>query len=443
MVRYYLISIGLILFSSVVHSVVEVAGLSINSNHFELMFIFISYLVLFIGFMKYDNFFSAGLSKFDVLIIGILILWFLINIFRSVDIPFSNLSTMPRFLGGRFYGPALLVPFFVFLGGNISIIRSSWELSKTTIFYYLLFSPLLFIFNASLLEAFIGFLPLIVLNYDKLNRRDFVVAVLVVLIYLAFCIVHGNRTEFVRLSFYLLVAFLFVNHNLFKSGLGLNVKGFVVVIILAVVFLYMYTGNLSKHFSNPVIVENIKGYEKENLNSDSRNMVYEDFADDFTDWKDLIFGRGALGTTFSPQFIILQEISGTIANVFNFPAGYRLEVESGYLQIILKTGLLGFLLFAIISFRAIYLGLFRSRNTLTVMCSFILIERYLSMISFSLPEYSLDYILFWLSIGACLSEKVRNITSIEMYFLLKNGKYYSPNFVSLKSVTDISAKKTL
>ena len=43
-------------------------------------------------------------------------------------------------------------------------------------------------------------------------------------------------------------------------------------------------------------------------------LLYDDFVDDFQNWKDILFGRGALGTTYSPQYIILQEISGTKDN---------------------------------------------------------------------------------------------------------------------------------
>ena len=165
-------------------------------------------------------------------------------------------------------------------------------------------------------------------------------------------------------------------------------------------------------------------------------MVYDDFVDDFQNWKDIVFGRGALGTTYSPQYIKLQEITGTKDNVFKFPPGYRLEVESGYLQIVLKTGLVGLILFVLISFRAMYLGIFKSKNTFTMMVSIIVLERFPSMISFGLPEYSLDYILFWLSVGVCLSEKIRSISNVEIYFFLSSSKYYRPSFVTLPSVQE-------
>lgn len=442
MVKYFFVSILLLLFASILQAVILVARLNFNSEHFELLFIFLSYVVLFIGLIRYDSIFLGYFSKFDLIIIATLILWFCFNIIRSIDIPLSNLSTLPRFLGGKFYAPALLVPFFVFLGSNMLMIRLSWELSKRTIGYFLLFSPLLFIYNAGIFMAFIGFLPLMVLNYDKLSKNEFIFVALVLAVRLAFCIVHGARTEFIRLAFYLAVALLFVNKNIFKKSLSLNIKGFVLVFILFLGFLYLYFGNLSKHFSDPKVVENIKSYERDNLNTDSRNMVYEDFVEDFSNWKDLLFGRGALGSTYSPQFIILQKISGNTTNVFNLPLGYRLEVESGYLNIVLKTGIIGLVLFLVISLRAIYLGVFRTQNTFTVMTTFIILERFLSMVSFGLPEYSLDYILFWLSIGVCLSEKIRSISNVEMFFLLRGGKYYSPKLIKRSNIAELGIEKS-
>lgn len=436
MVKYFLVSIGLILFSSVLQAAELITGLNIRSQHLELMLFFLSYMVLIVGMIRYDVILTSYISKLDLALIILLIFWFIVNIIRSIDIPLSNLSTLPRFLGGRFYTPALLVPLFVFLGSNLHIIKSAWELSKASLYVFLIFSPLLFVYNVGILMAFIGLLPLMILNYDKLTKREVLLVATVLAVRLLFSLVHGARTEFVRLSFYLVVALLFVNRNVFKNTVRINVFGIILIFLLFASFLYVYSGNLSKHFTDPEIVESIKSFEKDNLNSDSRNMVYDDFVDDFDNWKDILFGRGALGTTYSPQYIKLQEITGTKENVFKFPPGYRLEVESGYLQIILKTGLTGLILFVVISFRAIYFGIFKSKNTFTMMVSIIILERFPSMISFGLPEYSLDYILFWLSVGVCLSEKIRSISNVEIYFFLKSSKYYRPKFVTLPNIPE-------
>jgi hypothetical protein len=436
MIKYFLISIGLILFSSVLQAAELITGINIRSQHIELMLYFLSYLILFVGMIRYDVILTSYFSKFDLALIGLMLFWFIINIIRSIDIPLSNLSTLPRFLGGRFYTAALLVPFFVFLGSNIHIIKSSWELSKASLYVFLIFSPLLFVYNVGILMAFVGLLPIMILNYDKLSKREVFLVATVLAVRLLFSLVHGARNEFVRLSFYLIVALLIVNRNVFKNTLRINILGIILIFFLFASFLYVYSGNLSKYFTDPEIVESIKSFEKDNLNTKSREMVYDDFVDDFDNWKDIVFGRGALGTTFSPQYIILQEITGTKENVFKFPPGYRLEVESGYLQIVLKTGLIGLILFVLISFRAMYFGIFKSKNTFTMMVSIIILERFPSMISFGLPEYSLDYILFWLSVGVCLSEKIRSISNVEIYFFLKSSKYYRPKFVTLPNVPE-------
>jgi O-antigen ligase len=128
-------------------------------------------------------------------------------------------------------------------------------------------------------------------------------------------------------------------------------------------------------------------------------------------------------------------------NVFGFPPGYRLEIENGYLQIILKTGIIGLLLMVIIAIRALYLGVFRSKNTFTVICALIVLERYMAMNFGGLPEYSMNYILYWICVGGCLSERIRNLSNVEIFFLLKGGKYYSPIFKTRSNVPELAASQ--
>lgn len=426
-------SLNLLIINALVAVILTAFGFKLNPEHLELLFIFISYTLLIIGLIHFNMFNHTGFSKFDLVILGTLIFWFLINIFRSVDIPAENLSSLPRYLGGRYYTPAYLVPLFAFLGGNITILSSIWNYSKKLIYLFLILTPLLFLLDTSRLLTLVGFFPLVFLNQEKLSLREKVAVNTALIIYMLFSIWKGNRTEFATLAFYFILASLISNKNKFKSELEIRIRGFILILFLVSGFIYMYTGNLSKHFTDPTIVENIQSYEMDKFNLDSRDLVFTDFSKDFNDPKDLIFGRGVLGTTYSPQFIVLQKIYKIENNIFKFPVGYRLEIENGYLQLILKSGILGLLLFIVVSFRAIYLGLFKSENSFTAICAFIIIERFLSMIGFSLPSYTPDYILFWLCLGFCLSENIRSLTNIQMFFMLRGFKYYKPKFIRKKT----------
>lgn len=443
MKRYFFISIACLFSISILQAVIKVGDLELNLEHFKLLFVFLSYIILIFSIFKFDTIHTATFSKVDLWLIGVLIIWSLISIIRSADIPISNLSTLPRFLGGALYGPALLVPFFVFLGGHLLIQYEVFQLSKMTIGYFALLSPLFFIYDAAILLAFIGFMPMLILNNEKLTISQRVYVVIALIARMTYCILNGERLEFVRLAYFVVFALLFVNSNIFKGTFNLRITGFVAILLFIASFGYVYTGNLSPHFSDPEIVRDIKSFERNEFNSESHAMVIEDFFNDFDSWPEYLFGRGALGATYSPQFVILQEITNTKNNVFGFPPGYRLEIESGYLQTILKTGIVGLLLMIIIAMRAIFLGVFRTKNTFTIICALIVLERYFAMNSGALAEYSMNYILYWISVGGCLSERIRNTSNVEIYFLLKGGKYYNPKFIKHASIAEIGVKGAL
>jgi len=380
--------------------------------------------MLLIGFFKFRIIETTHFSHIDKVLIVVFISWSVLCIFRSITIPLANMSTLPRFLGGYFYSPALLVPFFVFWGGNIKVLKTTWHLSEKFIFYFILVSPLLFVFEANYLTELIGFLPLLFLNKDKLSKKYIFYINLALLLSVVFVIMVGGRNGFVKYSYYFMIASMLQNRKKFKSVITFRIVGFIYLLVFGAGFIYMYSGKLSKHFTDKTIVDNIESYEKDNFNPETRNMVYTDFVLDFDNWQDLLLGRGALGTTYSPQFIIIQEITNTANNVFNFPKGHRLEIECGYLQVILKSGLIGLFLFVVIGLRAMYLGFFKTTNNFTIACGFIIFERFLSMYPYGLPSYSADYILFWLCVGACFSKNIRKLSNAEIYLNFALKKKY-------------------
>ncbi|WP_321373641.1 hypothetical protein [uncultured Draconibacterium sp.] len=426
MVGYFRNSIILLYGSTLILTFVLILGVHLNAHHYELLFNTISYLIIIVGLIKFPVVNSACFSAEDNILIGILLIWFIVCILRSISIPFSNFTTIPRFLGGKLYSAALLAPFFVYWGGNLKILISLWQFSKILIVIFLVLSPSLFIFDRNYLWHLTYILPLFLLNKDKLEKEYVIYTYLAVGVAMLFFVITSERNQFVKLFYYLVIISIFrIDNNLTSiANISIKIAGIISVSIIFCCFMYIYSGRLSKHFSDPRIVENIKSYEKDNLNSDTRIMVFEDFVLDFAKWPDLLFGRGALGTTYSPRFITLQELYNEDENVFRFPYGHRLEVESGYLQIILKTGLIGLIPLMIIGIRAMFLGFFRTKNNLTIICAFIILERFVLMYPFGLPSYSIDYILFWLCIGACLSQRVRTMTNNSIYLSFKMKEFY-------------------
>jgi hypothetical protein len=135
----------------------------------------------------------------------------------------------------------------------------------------------------------------------------------------------------------------------------------------------------------------------ERLYEDTRSAVESNFYYDMTT-QDWIIGKGINGQYFSPG-IDLSDISG-----------YRAMIETDYLNIILKGGVISLWLLFMISIPAIILGLFFSKNLLSKAAALWILIWVLELYPANVNSFSLNHILVWISIGICYSKEIRNLS---------------------------------
>jgi hypothetical protein len=92
----------------------------------------------------------------------------------------------------------------------------------------------------------------------------------------------------------------------------------------------------------------------------------------------------------------------------------RFLIESGYLQTILKGGIISLVLFLMIAFPAIYLGILKSKNILSKASGTIVLLWLIDMFPWGMPAINIRYILVWTCIGICYSKAVRSLTDAEI-----------------------------
>lgn len=99
----------------------------------------------------------------------------------------------------------------------------------------------------------------------------------------------------------------------------------------------------------------------------------------------------------------------------------RKLIETGYLQIILKGGLVRLILFLLIMVPAVFLGLFHSGNLLSKAAAIWILIAVGSLYPATVEAFSLWYILVWLSAGICYSKRIRNMRDEELEFYFKKN----------------------
>jgi hypothetical protein len=151
-----------------------------------------------------------------------------------------------------------------------------------------------------------------------------------------------------------------------------------------------------------------RGGFTQNAFDQSRGETVDAFFSDFgTKPYDYMFGRG---------------LNALITKFFSGDNMLSRTIEIGYLNILLKGGLLYLLPMLYLFIRSIYLGLFRSYNYLSKGLAFIVLWHVIYMSSFAMANFSPYYILVWIGVAANFDRSIREKTNQELNFYFKGLK---------------------
>ena len=265
--------------------------------------------------------------------------------------------------------PALLLQLFIIISGMDT---SSWFEQTTRIFIFDIGSSLV------LLTAHL---------YSKKYVSYFIIVYFILFIFLwSFFGRRGMIIEYTLI--FLMMLIMRLKSPLLKRSDRMKIYFLGIVLLLLLIgfgYLFSHTYAFQRGFS-------ISAFEE------SRGQVLIDFFNDFNSIQDWLIGRGLLGTV-SRSILGYEE------------AGF---IENGFLNILLKGGLIYALPFILIMLRASYIGFFRTNNELTKALALIILVHIIMMAYFNLPDYSPKYILTWIAVSACYNTELRNATTAEI-----------------------------
>jgi hypothetical protein len=340
----------------------------------------------------------------------LLFFWGLITIARGFSLSLQDWVTN---FGNVYMGLAWVVPVVLILGIKIENWRPVLK-AVQFMFGLMLFSTLFLLhYNAmpgklktewTWLLRPINFLMLIgISRYNSLGKF---VVYLCFILYIIVAIFTEQRIEFIFLS--LVFFFLFImklkHIKIRKTVIRYIILGFILLMIL--VFTYGYE-NIS------LLINKLIEFD------DSRTFLFTELLADLNS-TEKIFGRGSLGTYYSPFFnkvLRYFELIGEYWFALDDPV--RITIEVGYLQMILKGGFLLLILNFGLMLTSVYLAIFKSNNNFVKRLGlFILSLTLLSLISFR-PAFTPTFILLWMSIGTVLNKKNRMMTNEDIESKLK------------------------
>jgi len=179
-----------------------------------------------------------------------------------------------------------------------------------------------------------------------------------------------------------------------RTNYGLILKGAAVLIALALAILYFigYATDIPQFASSWLV--------------DDRSFVFDEFykSFNFLDW---VFGRGALGTYYSPYFADLLRLR---INGGDDPV--RQTVELGYLQYVLKLGVVGFSLYLLLNLVAARQMFFRTLQLVPFGIGVIIALRIIGSIVGYSSGFWPETFTYWLLLGVgCSQQWVSKVSS--------------------------------
>lgn len=137
----------------------------------------------------------------------------------------------------------------------------------------------------------------------------------------------------------------------------------------------------------------------------TRDGVFIAYAVDMINAKDILIGRGMSGEYYNPG--IDKDIE---SDEFK---DYREHIECGYLEWILKGGIIYMLLYLLLFIVAIWRG-FKSKNALCKASALIVFVQLIDMVPFGLHAFNLKAFMIWLAVSVCLDDNIRRMSDEEI-----------------------------
>lgn len=336
-------------------------------------------------------------NRYLKMLLPLFLLWAMVILLRGFELEFTK-ERRNAFLFNAWFGAAIyLVPWIALFPKKLIFYRKLFIsiLLSSIVYVFLCFAFLSVLMvegkdvaSQAVIEYFSKTLAVssfFILFTEKFHSRRVVYfSLFVILLTLFFGVIRARRgiLFFIVLGFLLWFSIYFIkSNNKFAIILqSFSFLAFVVFILIGVRY---------------VLDIEVFSFLEERGTEDTRYLVEMYF---FKDMKELdwIVGRGMFGMYYAPTQ--------------DFEAGaYRGTIETDYLNMVLKGGLINLVLLLIIILPAVYFGLLRSKNTLALGFAMWIVFWMLNTYPSTVQVFSLNYLLVWVGVGFCYSPTLRNI----------------------------------
>jgi len=356
------------------------------------------FLLLF--FYALTNWKSGIKGKGVTAIFGVLILLLFIALIRSL-LKVNDLSSLVRLLFDSYTGLSLFPILFFVIGSNSKYFLSINRI--LTVYCIVAFAISLAFLNYFELNIFL-LMPIsyLILTFPMQSNRNRILTLIISVVVIV--VSWTNRAGVMRILISYVIVIIYYVISSFKVNKKLI--RIVVFCILLLPFYFLYLGINGKNIFADISGDPTEDYSQSDLSVDTRTFLYYEVFQDLKFNNAFVFGKGIDGGYASEIF---QTFS-------------RSTVEVGFLQILLKTGIVGFLAYFAMLFSAIFKALGRSKSIFMKSLGLLLSSYVLMLFIENSIAFNLLNVSIWLVVGMCHSRELLNLNDEELKKLYSNIK---------------------
>lgn len=373
--------------------------LAIFQGYFIYAFAFASVLIMI--FLYLGTYWRVDLKRSNIKwLYDALVLWIFICFVRSIVDMRASKELVP-FLFSNYMGLSLCPVLFFIVGINSNYFFSVNRLLSI----YLVLATVISIPFIDFFELQIFLLMPLFYVILTMPLKSFWSKILILSVSIGIIIISlTNRAGILRILIsYCIILAYFTMSNVRISKKLIN---FLVFLILLLPAVSIYLGLSGVSVFQILSGEETGTYSQFNPYADTRTFLYYEVFQDLKVNKAFIFGKGLNAGYYSASF-----------ETFSRP-----NVEVGFLQIILKTGILGFLLYMSIIVMAIFKALSDSNNLFIKSLGLLLASYVIMFFIENIIAYNLLNVIIWIVVGMCFSENLRKMNNKEIKELFHNIK---------------------
>lgn len=377
-------------------------------NPLGLLLALVALWIFILHFLNGKAFYSINnIDKDCRTLMKMLIAWSLIVMFRGIFADgFPSFSDIAKYFTNAKHIMPYLMPFIAIYSYKRIDFRLFLKIARwlTVIFViYAIFSyKELLLLNAIGLDHFAGsglseytvelfefyalltsmVAPVVIfLMRDLVPKKDWKYACVNIIIAFLIGIIAGRRSSSFVYGLVFLASYFVVFKKRANSTIG------IILLVTGIAFVLYQTGLLDFFLAK--------------VDDDSRSGVVENFVADM-DVSSWIFGRGAMGTYYDPG-AIFEEIGGN-----------RSEIETGYLNMILKGGIVYLVLYVLILWKSFCKGYFKTNNDFTKAFACMCLISCVELIPYGIQMVNFKYVALWMGVGLCLNKNIRQMSNAEI-----------------------------